>query len=384
MDRIARLLVQRAHAGLRRSLRPASSRHPGYIHVQGRELVDLSSNDYLGLSAHPVLKQAAQQAMDVHGTGVCASRLLSGSLLLHHELEEELAQFKAKPCALVLNSGYQANVGVLAALCQKGDAVLCDRLSHASCLDGVRLSGARLFRYQHNDVGHLASLLQRTQDQYAQRLVVTESVFSMDGDMAPLRDIVALKDRYRFSLFVDEAHATGIYGEQGSGLVAELDLVDQVDVIMGTFSKALASFGAYVACSPQVRDFLVNTCRSLIYSTALPPGVIAANRAALEVVRAEPQRRKTLLDNAAWLRAQFSDHRLASPGQSPIMPIIVGDASQALQQSQALLEAGFWALPVRPPTVPAGQSRLRISLSAAHDRQTMMRFVEQVLRLTDV
>ena len=384
MDRIETLLAQRAQQGLLRRLRPAMSRSPGRIHIQGRELIDLSSNDYLGLSSHPTLKQAAQEAIEAYGAGVCASRLLSGSLLLHHELEEKLACFKAKPSALVFNSGYQANVGVLAALCQRGDAILCDRLSHASCLDGARLSGARLFRYQHNDIGHLANLLQKTQGRYQQRLVVTESVFSMDGDLAPLSEIVALKDRCGFSLFVDEAHATGIFGDQGSGLVAEQGLVDQVDVIMGTFSKALGSFGAYVACSPETKDFLINTCRSFIYSTALPPGVIAANGGALDVVKAEPLRRKTLLKNAAWLRGKLRDHGLKSPGQSQIIPLMVGDARQALAWSQALLEAGFWSLPVRPPTVPQGQSRLRISLTTGHDRQTMARLLEHLVKVAHV
>jgi 8-amino-7-oxononanoate synthase len=384
MDRIEMLLEQRARQGLLRSLRPAISRRPGHIHIQGKELVDLSSNDYLGLSSHPALKQAAQAAVEVHGTGVCASRLLSGSLQLHHELEEKVACFKAKPSALVLNSGYQGNVGALAALCQKGDAILCDRLSHASCLDGARLSGARVFRYQHNDVGHLKNLLQKTQGHYGQRLVVTESVFSMDGDLAPLREIVALKDRYEFLLFVDEAHATGIFGLQGSGLVAEQDIVDQVDVIMGTFSKALGSFGAYVACSAKTKQFLINTCRSLIYSTALPPGVIAANGAALEVVETEPMRRITLLDNAAWLRGQLRDRGLDALGQSQIIPVMVGDAPRALQWSQALLQAGFWALPVRPPTVPTGQSRMRISLTFEHDRQMMTRLVECLSKVTGV
>jgi 8-amino-7-oxononanoate synthase len=375
MDRIDSLLEQRAQLGLLRSLRPSVSRKPGRIHFQGKELADLSSNDYLGLSSHPALKQAAQHAIDVHGTGVCASRLLSGSLQFHHELEEKVARFKAKPSALVLNSGYQGNVGVLAALCHKGDAILCDRLSHASCLDGARLSGARVFRYQHNDIGHLRNLLEKTQGQFAQRLVVTESVFSMDGDLAPLRDIVALKDDYKFLLFVDEAHATGIFGAQGAGLVAEQDLADQVDVIMGTFSKALGSFGAYVACSAKTKTFLINTCRSLIYSTALPPGIIAANGAALDVVKAEPLRRKTLLKNATWLREQLRKTGLEAIGQSQVVPVLVGDASMALHWSQALLQAGFWALPVRPPTVPAGQSRLRISLNYDHDRQMMARLV---------
>ena len=384
MDRIETLLAERAEQGLLRSLRPAVSRMPGRICIQDRDLIDLSSNDYLGLSAHPALKQAAQEAIDTHGTGTCASRLLSGSLQLHHALEERVAQFKGKPSALVFNSGYQGNVGILAALCQQGDVILCDRLSHASCLDGARLSGARLMRYRHNDLEHLAHLLHKTEGRFQQRLVVTESVFSMDGDLAPLREIVALKHRHAFLLFVDEAHATGIFGEQGSGLVAAQGLVDQVDLIMGTFSKALGSFGAYLACSGNTRDFLVNTCRSLIYSTALPPGVIVANHAALDVIQSEPERRKTLLNRASWLRGALQDRGLECGGQSQIIPIVVGDAVRALEQSQALLEQGFWTLPIRPPTVAAGQSRLRLSLTVDHDQHMLGRLAELLIKVSDV
>ena len=291
---------------------------------------------------------------------------MSGDLKIHHELEEKTARFKGKESVLIFNTGYQANVGIISALYRSTDAVFCDRLSHASILDGISLSGARLFRFQHNDINHLESLLKKSAGKFENRLIVTESIFSMDGDKAPLKELVELKEKFGCKIMADEAHATGIFGANGSGLVAEENLTDRVDLIMGTFSKALGSFGAYIACSKKIKDYLINTCRSFIYSTALPPCVIAANIAALEIVAKEPFRRETLLENAAYFRS-----RLKSKGQSQIVPLIVGDAETAVSLSDSLRQKGYYCLAIRPPTVPEGQSRLRFSLTYHHSKEVL-------------
>jgi 8-amino-7-oxononanoate synthase len=384
MDRIEQFPAQRQSEGLLRVLRPADLRKEGKIHQNGRELFDFSSNDYLGLSGHCELKKASQKAIEELGTGSGASRLLSGDLKIHHELEEKTAQFKGKESALVFNTGYQANVGIISALCKSCDAVFCDRLSHASILDGISLSSARLFRFRHNDIGHLESLLEKSEGKFRNRLIVTESVFSMDGDRAPLKEMVGLKEKYGCEIMVDEAHATGIFGKDGSGVVAEEGLVESIDLIMGTFSKALGSFGAYIACSKSIKEYLINMCRSFIYSTALPPCVVAANIAALEMVRKEPFRRETLLANAAYFRSELERKGFEIKSKSQIVPLIVGDAEKATAMSERLMEKGYWALPIRPPTVPQGQSRLRFSLSYHHNKQVLQDLTDQTGKMDDV
>ena len=373
MDRIAHLMSQREAESLVRTLNPARSREHGFWHGPEKSLVDLSSNDYLSLSNHPALKQAAMQAIEDMGTGAGGSRLLSGDLSLHHQLESSVARFKGKPAALVFNSGYQANVGLIGALCQKGDAVFSDRLCHASLLDGARLSGARLFRFQHNDVDHLKSLLTKHASGFEQCLVVTESVFSMDGDLAPLNAMADLKDSASFVWLVDEAHATGVFGDTGSGCVMQQGVTDAVDLVMGTFSKALGSFGAYVACSESLKAWLINTCRSFIYSTALPPAVIGANLAALDRVIEEPIRREQVLANAADLRLRLQALGWTVCGESQIVPVITGTSKQAVTLSQSLEAAGFRGAPVRPPTVPEGKARVRLSLCYDHDQKVVDR-----------
>ncbi len=375
MDRIAHLISEREAQSLLRTLRPARSREHGYWHGPERSLIDLSSNDYLSLSNHPALKQAAVRAIEELGTGAGGSRLLGGDLALHHQLESRMAQFKGKAAALVFNSGYQANIGLVSALCQKGDAIFCDRLSHASLLDGARLSGARLFRFQHNDVDHLASLLRKHAADFDTTLVMTESVFSMDGDLAPLKAMAELKQSTPFTWLVDEGHATGLFGETGSGCVAQQGVTDAVDLVMGTFSKALGSFGAYVACDESVKSWMINACRSFIYSTALPPGVIAANLAALDRVIEEPSRREQVLARASDLRSRLQALGWSVGGESQIIPVITGTSEKAVTLSQTLEDAGFRGAPVRPPTVPEGQARVRLSLCYDHDQAVVDRLV---------
>ncbi len=372
--RIDAFLEKQAEGGLLRCLTEVFPLGGGKMLSGGREYVNFSSNDYLGLSSHPALARAAADALS-SGAGSSASRLMSGSTQSHHILEDRTARFKGKPASLVFNSGYQANVGIISALCGKGDAVFSDRLNHASIVDGIRLSGARCFRFRHNDAGHLEELLKRERNKYRGALIVTETVFSMDGDIAPLEAIVRLKRAHDCVLMVDEAHATGIFGKNGSGLAGP---AGGVDIIMGTFSKALGGFGAYAATSAAVRDYLVNTCRSFIYSTSLPPSVIAADLAALDLVRREPHRREVLLANARYFRDKLKAKGFQVKGDSQIVPVIVGGNKEAVRLSEFLKGKGYWVTPVRPPTVPQGQARLRISLTFDHSKEVLERLVRDM------
>lgn len=375
--RIEKFLKERESEGLLRKLTEVEHVPGGRISVEGKEYVDFSSNDYLGLANHPRLKSAAVDALS-QAVGSSASRLMTGSTKIHHELEKKVAKFKGKEAALVFNSGYQANVGILSALCGKQDAIFSDRLNHASIIDGIKLSGASIFRFNHNDADHLEELLDKKRSGFNEALIITETVFSMDGDIAPLEKIVELKKKYNCILMVDEAHATGIFGDDGSGVVGSKGVTSDVDIIMGTFSKALGGFGSYIATSEGIRDYLINTCRSFIYSTALPRAVIAANMAALDVVKDEPERRKGLLKMADYLRSMLQENGLHVNGGSQILPIIVSGNDKALTMSDDLKKKGYWVTPVRHPTVPRNEARLRISLSFDHSIETINRFLEDI------
>lgn len=381
METIEEFLKTQQDNNLLRNLKPASSRSQGTITVGPKEYIDFSSNDYLGLSSHPKLKQAAQKALDQFGTSSSASRLLSGDLEIFHQLEEKVASFKGKEAGLVFNSGYQANLGIIGAVWGRGDVIFTDRLSHASIIDGINLSGAKLFRFQHNDLDHLQMLLAKERAKFKNAAIITETVFSMDGDSCDLLEIVKLKEKYSCKLMVDEAHATGIFGENGSGLVEECNLADRVDLVMGTFSKALGSFGAYLACSDKIKQYLINKCRSFIYSTALPASIVAVNLASLDLVLNEPERRKNLLENSNYFRNKLSQHKLRVRGSSQIVPWIVGEAQMAVKLSQELKTRGYWVLPVRPPTVPKNEARLRFSLTLRHTKQILDELIDDISKL---
>lgn len=382
MERIEGFLQERESKGLLRRLRPASKRANGKIAVNGREFVDFCSNDYLSLSFHPDLIDAGNQAAREYGTGSAASRLLSGNLQLHHGLERQVADFKGRQAGLVFNSGYQANLGIISALCGKSDAVFCDKLAHASILDGIRLSGAKLFRFRHNSPKHLQKLLDNNRDKFENALIITESVFSMDGDIAPLRDIVELKAAYDCLMMVDEAHATGIFGNTGSGEVERQGVTDDIELIMGTFSKGLGGFGAYLACSGKMKEFLVNTARSFIYSTALPPSVIAAGSEAIRLVKREPERRTKLLENSDYFRQSLQEKGLSVLGSSQIIPVVTANIELTRRISGRLYEKGFYVLPILPPTVPRGQARLRFSLNYAHTKKQLDEVIDAITKIT--
>ena len=378
MAGIEEFLEERGKQGLLRKLKPAALRFDGKIHFGSREYIDFSSNDYLGLSGHPKLKKAAIEAVDKFGLGACASRLLSGDSEIFHLLEEAIAKFKGKEAALIFNCGYQANIGIISTLFTRGDCIFSDRLSHASIIDGMLLSQAKIFRFHHNDCQHLESLLEKERNKFGNALIITESIFSMDGDRAPLKELVRLKEKHNCQIMVDEAHATGVFGENGSGLVEEEGLSEKIDLIMGTFSKALAGFGAYLATSKSIVDYLVNTCRSFIYSTALPPVLIACNLASLELIKDEPHRRKTLLIMAKMLRDKLEEKGFYVKGSSQIIPLILGDNLRALKFANKIQDQGYWVLPVRPPTVPAGEARLRLSLSYYHNEETLNKLIDVI------
>lgn len=371
MDRIKKFLSQRKEEANLRELQPVEARQKGNIFRQQVRLIDFSSNDYLGLARHPRLVQAAKQALKKHGVGAGASRLLSGDYLLHHELEEAVAAFKRKESALVFNTGYQANLGIIQAFAGKDDVIFSDALCHASQIDGVILSRAAKFPFQHNDMEHLEDLLKKERHKFDRALILTESVFSMDGDLAPLQELTDLKERYNCILMVDEAHATGVFGNEGRGRVDALNLNDRVDLVMGTFSKALGGFGAYLACSRDVTDYLINVARSFIYSTALPPVIIASNLAALDVLKEEPWRGTKLLARAEKFRQAVSKAGWLVKGESQIVPVMVGESKLAIALAKELRSKGFYVLPIRPPSVPEGTARFRFSLCYDHARKDL-------------
>lgn len=340
------------------------------IQIDGRELVNFSSNDYLGLATHPKLIEAAQAATAEWGAGSGASRLISGNLEIHEALERDIANWKRTESSLLFNSGYHANIGAIPALAGEGDVILSDALNHASLIDGCRLSRAETRVFAHNDMDALESLLKAAQPQ-GRRFIVTEAVFSMDGDRAPLNDMLALADRYDAWVYLDEAHAVGVLGKTGAGLVEEFGIAAKFCnrlIQMGTLGKALGSFGAYVAGPSELREFLVNTARSFIFTTALPAGVAAAARRAIEILRADPEPQHRLWENIRYFyqlaRASFP---IGEP-QSAIIPIVIGGESEAVRASLRLREAGYFIQAIRPPTVPAGTSRLRLTLSAGHQK----------------
>lgn len=381
MEKIGQFLKEKSAEGALRKLRPAQGRRGGKIRFGNKEYIDLSSNDYLGLSGHPKLIAAAKEALDIYGAGSSGSRLLSGDLKICHQLEKRIAEFKCKEAALVFNTGYQANVGILSALYGEGDLILSDKLNHASIIDGLLLSGAKFFRFKHNDMDHLKSILEKERAKSKSALIITETIFSMDGDRPDLKSLVEIKERFDCALMVDEAHATGIYGKNGSGIVEEEGLADKVDLVMGTFGKALGSFGAYLAASGEIIEYIVNRCRSFIYSTALPPATIACNLVSIDLVRDEPHRRDELLKAADYFRDTLKKNGLDVRGSSQIVPVIIGENNSAVRFSEALRDKGYWVLPIRPPTVPQGEARLRFSLTFDHDRSILERLSDDISKI---
>ncbi len=364
-----RRLDQLAAQSLTRTLRTMASATGPTVQLGGRRVILLSSNDYLGLAAHPDVIHAAVQATQRYGAGAGASRLISGSLPPHEELERGLASFKGTEAALVFSSGYLANLGLVSALIGRGGLVLADRLCHASLIDACRLSGADFRVYRHGDTAQLERLLRRRRAGRS-ALIVTDGLFSMDGDLAPLPELASLAQRCDATVYVDDAHGTGIMGQTGRGTLEHLGVESSIPFHMGTLGKALGSSGAYVAGPRDLIDYLINSCRPFIFTTAPAPGPMAAAAAALAVLQREPERRARLWANQQRLAEGLRrlGFRLAATA-SPILPILTGDASLALKFAEELLAGGVYAPAIRPPTVPDGTSRIRVTVSSEHSTE---------------
>jgi 8-amino-7-oxononanoate synthase len=359
-------------AGLRRHLRTLAGPPDAEVTADGRRLLHLASNNYLGLASHPTLRAAAVAAVERWGCGTGASRLITGHTELHAAVERRIAHWKGTEAALLFPSGYQANVGTIAALVGSGDHVYSDALNHASIIDGCRLSRATIHVYPHADVRALERELAATPPG-GRRLIVTDSVFSMDGDRAPLPALVAVAEAYHSWLMVDEAHAAGVLGARGAGLAEADGVAERITVHMGTLGKALGSAGAYVAGSRMLVELVLNRARSFIYTTGIVPAAVAAAGAALDIVAAEPERRATLLAHAETLRRGLRALGLDARGDTQIVPVVVGDNARALAFAAALLERGVLVLAIRPPTVPRGTARLRVAPMATHTAEQIER-----------
>jgi len=361
LDRLSR-------AGLYRTLKTVDPTANGRAVIAGKDILLLCSNNYLGLADHPALKKASIEAINRYGSGSGASRLVSGNIELHELLEKRIAAFKGTEAAILFNSGYSANLGVIQAVVGRGDTIYSDRLNHASIVDGALLSRARLIRYPHNDHKTLRTLLEKDRSS-GRRLIVTDGVFSMDGDLAPLQELAALKKEFDALLMVDDAHASGVMGRNGKGSADLLGVSGEIDIQMGTLGKGLGSFGAYVTGSRELIEYLMNSSRSFIFSTSLPPATLAASIAAIEIATsAEGDGLRSRLEANRRLFAGLLESAGFNTFESrtQIIPVMVGAAAETMNFSKALLEEGVFVQGIRPPTVPVGSCRLRCTVMAVH------------------
>ena len=339
---------------------------------KGEEKLNFSSNDYLGLAQNGKALEYFLPLLSTELVGSASSPLVCGYSSLTASLEEELAEWKGTEEALLLNSGFQANSTLVPSLVDRHDVVFSDKLNHASIIDGTKLSGARQIRYKHNDMEDLERLLEAKRGQFKKALITSESIFSMDGDCADIAKLCELAERYDALLYIDDAHGSGIMGKTGGGPCKEY--MNQIDIYLGTFSKAMGSFGAYVACSKMFKDYFVNVCRGLIYSTALPPQVVANNLAVVRFLQSEEaeSRREKLAENTAYLRKSLQEmnYQLID-GESPIIPVVIGSEEQTLELSEFLLDEGVLAVAIRPPTVPADSCRIRLTVNSSHSKEEL-------------
>jgi len=383
---LAESLFEIETAGLHRKLRTVSGTQGRKIaiDVDGRgsvEVLNFCSNNYLGLADDPRLKEAAIEAIKKEGFGSGASRLVCGNMTSHIKLEEKLAHFKGAERCLLFSTGYMANVGIISSLFDREDVIFSDRLNHASIIDGILLSQAKLRRYPHNDMAALEDMLKDT-DGFKKKVIITDSVFSMDGDIALLDKIVDLARRYDCWVMVDEAHALGVLGKNGKGAVEHFGLEGQIDIQMGTLSKAAGSFGAYCAGSSKLIDYLINRARSFIYTTGLPPNVAAASVKAIEIIESEPKRHEQLWENTNFLKAGLKNLGFDTlQSRTPIIPIVVREPAVAVEFSRKLFEAGIFVSAIRPPTVPVNTARLRVTVMATHQSQDLQFALTQFERI---
>lgn len=365
MGAIADRLQELRDRGLHRRTRLVSGPQGPHVVVDGRPALLLCSNNYLGLADHPRVREAAADAAMRWGVGAGASRLVSGTMTVHKRLEDRLAAFEGTEAAVLFGSGYLANTGVISAIAQSGGVVFSDELNHASLIDGCRLAGAETVVYNHCDLDHLEWSVSKASGRPT--VIVTDSVFSMDGNIAPLEGIVNVARRYGSRTIVDEAHGTGVVGPEGRGAVEAAGLTGEIDVVIGTLGKALGSYGAYAACSAEMAEWLTNRSRTLIFSTAPPPPAVAGAMEALTILEEEPRRVDRLRSNGrAFRKALRANGFDVDDGQTPIIPLIVGSAAAATDLCEEALARGVYSQAIRPPTVPDGTSRLRMSVMATH------------------
>ena len=363
-------------SGLYRELNIVESAQGTHLEIKGKTYLSFCSNNYLGLANNPLVIKAVKDAVGKYGWGAGASRLVSGNMRLHEVLEGEISKFKGKEASIVFPTGYMANIGTISSLVSKGDLVICDKLNHASIIDGCRLSGADFRVYPHCDMKKLENILKKA-TKYSRKLIVTDTVFSMDGDIAPLPDIVRIAHKYNAMVMADEAHGTGVFGENGRGVVEHFNLSKKVSIVMGTLSKAVGSLGGYVSGDADLINFLRNKARPFMYTTALPPAVCAASIAGIKLIRKNPSLRKSLWNNVRYLKKELDllNFNLI-PSESPIIPILIGDAKKAVDMSKLLYKKGILIPAIRPPTVPTRSSRLRMTVMSTHTRKDLERLLE--------
>ena len=385
-DFIEQELSRLKDAGLYRHMPLIQGPQEPKVKINGKDVILLCSNNYLGLANHPKVKEASISAIEKYGFGSGASRLVSGNMKLHEELEQRLARFKGTEAALVFNSGYHANIGIIPALASRGNLIFSDKLNHASIVDACILSRARLIRYPHKDMDALEKLLKKNSPltTHHSPLIITDGIFSMDGDIAPLKELSELADKYNCMLMIDDAHATGVLGESGKGTMEYFGIDNPNIIQMGTLGKALGCFGAYIVGSRKLIDYLINKARSFIYTTSLPPSVCAASIAAIDIIEDEPQLRQNLWDRIKFFRKGLKEAGLNTmQSETQIIPILIGEADVAVRISKDLMDKGVFVQAIRPPTVPEGTSRLRITLMATHswdDLKYALETIEETVR----
>ncbi len=383
MEYISDDLIKIKESGLYRELKVVGNAQDTHVEIEGKTFLSFCSNNYLGLANHPFVVKAVKDAVEKYGWGAGASRLVSGNMTLHETLEKEISMFKRKEAAIVFPTGYMANLGAISTLVSSGDVVICDKLNHASIIDGCRLSGADFRVYAHCNMEKLENILKKS-SKYKRRLIVTDSVFSMDGDLAPLPDIVRIAAKHNAMVMVDEAHGTGVFGKNGMGVVEHFNLNNDVDIVMGTLSKAIGSLGGYVTGNIDLISYLRNKARSFMYTTALPPAVCAASIAGIKLIQEDSS-----IQDSLWQNVHFVKDKLRSlsintiSSESQIIPILIGDAQKAVAISKLLYERGILIPAIRPPTVPANSSRLRMTVMSSHTQRDLEKLFQVLSDVLD-
>ncbi|ODS31105.1 MAG: 8-amino-7-oxononanoate synthase [Candidatus Scalindua rubra] len=376
MENISNELEKIKEFGLYRDLNVVENVQGSHVKIKSKTYVSFCSNNYLGLANHPLVIRAVKDAVEKYGWGAGASRLISGNMKLHEALEDEISKFKRKESTIVFPTGYMANIGTICSLVSSGDLVICDRLNHASIIDGCRLSGADFRIYPHCDTEKLESIFKKS-SKYPRKLIVTDTVFSMDGDLAPLPDIVEIARKYKAMVMVDEAHGTGVFGEKGRGVIEHFNLNEKVNIVMGTLSKAIGSLGGFVSGDIDLINYLRNKARTFMYTTALPPAVCAASIAGIKLIQKDLSLRKSLWHNVRYLKERLKLLKLnVISSESPIIPIVIGDAKKAVNVSRFLFNRGVLIPAIRPPTVPDESSRLRITVMSTHTKDDLERLLD--------